>query len=191
MTLLRVVPRLFSAFDVIVLDVLLPDGSGVELCRALRDRGVTTPILLCTARDAVGDRVSGLDAGADDYLVKPFALPEFLARLRALARRSVTFQPEVAEVGDLRVDLRTRDVSRNGQEVLLSSREWDLLEFFLRNRDTVLDRARISSYVWDDNHDPASNALEVLVLRLRRKIDEGFSTPLIHTHRGAGYRLGL
>jgi DNA-binding response OmpR family regulator len=182
---------MLSSFDILVLDVLLPDGSGVELCRTLRDRGLTTPILICTARDAVEDRVRGLDAGADDYLLKPFAFPELLARLRALSRRSAAFQPETAEVADLRVDLRSRSVKRGGVEISLSSKEWDLLEFFLRNRDTVLDRASISSYVWDDNHDPASNALEVLVRRLRQKIDEGYSQPLIHTHRGAGYRFGL
>lgn len=182
---------LFSGYDVLILDVLLPDGSGVELCRSLRDREVGTPILICTARDAVEDRVRGLDAGADDYLVKPFAFPELLARLRALARRSATFQPETLEVADLRVDLRSRAVRRGGRTISLSSREWDLLEFFLRNRDTVLNRASISSYVWDDNHDPASNALEVLVRRLRQKIDDGFSPPLIHTHRGAGYRFGV
>lgn len=181
---------LYSGYDVLVLDVLLPDGSGLDLCRALRRRGVTTPILLCTARDAVDDRVRGLDAGADDYLVKPFAFQELLARLRALGRRSASFQPEVVEVADLRVDLRTRIVRRGGGEIVLSSREWDLLEFFLRNRDSVLSRAKISGYVWDDNHDPASNALEVLIRRLRRKIDEGFELPLIHTHRGAGYRFG-
>ena len=181
---------LYSGYDVLVLDVLLPDGSGVDLCRSIRDRGLTTPILLCTARDAVEDRVRGLDAGADDYLVKPFAFTELLARIRALGRRSAAFQPEVVEVADLWVDLRTRSVRRGGDQITLSSREWDLLEFFLRNRDAVLSRAQISGYVWDDNHDPASNALEVLVRRLRRKIDEGFGQPLIHTHRGAGYRFG-
>ncbi|MCJ7627732.1 MAG: response regulator transcription factor [Longimicrobiales bacterium] len=181
---------LLSAFDVLVVDVLLPDGNGVDLCRILRDRGVTTPILLCTARDAVEDRVRGLDAGADDYLVKPFAFQELLARLRALTRRSATFQPETMEMGGLWVDLRSRLVQRDGRDISLSGREWDLLEFFLRNRGAVLDRASISAYVWDDNHDPASNALEVLVRRLRMKIDEGFSHPLIHTHRGAGYRFG-
>jgi len=182
---------LFSSFDVLVLDILLPDGSGVDLCRLLRDRGLTTPILICTARDAVADRVRGLDAGADDYLVKPFAFQEFLARLRALARRSASLQPETAQVGDLQVDLRSRTVRRGDREITLSSREWDLLELFLRNLDAVLDRGTISAYVWDDNHDPASNALEVLVRRLRSKIDDGFSQPLIHTHRGAGYRFGL
>lgn len=181
---------LLSAFDVLVLDVLLPDGNGVELCGALRDLEVTTPILLCTARDAVEDRVHGLDAGADDYLVKPFAFPELLARLRALTRRSSAFQPETMEVGDLWIDLRSRVVRRKGRDISLSGREWDLLEFFLRNRGAVLDRASISAYVWDDNHDPASNALEVLVRRLRGKIDEGYTLPLIHTHRGAGYRFG-
>jgi two-component system copper resistance phosphate regulon response regulator CusR len=180
-----------SSFDVLVLDVLLPDGSGIDLCRTLRERGITTPILICTARDAVEDRVRGLDAGADDYLAKPFAFPELLARLRALARRSAAFQPETVEVDDLRVDMRSRVVRRGGKEVTLSSREWDLLEIFLRNLETVLDRASISAYVWDDNHDPASNALEVLVRRLRVKIDEGHERPLIHTHRGAGYRFGL
>lgn len=181
---------LFSGYDVLVLDVLLPDGSGVDLCRAVRAEGVSTPILICTARDAVEDRVRGLDSGADDYLVKPFSFPELLARLRALSRRSASYRPEVAEVEDLHVDLRARTVRRGGEDISLSSKEWELLEFFLRNQGAVLDRAAITAYVWDDNHDPASNALEVLVRRLRQKIDDGFSRPLIHTHRGAGYRFG-
>jgi two-component system OmpR family response regulator len=180
-----------TPYDAVVLDVMLPGIDGFETCRRLRDERVWTPVLMLTARGEVEDRVAGLDGGADDYLVKPFAFPELLARLRALSRRSTAFQPETAEVADLRVNLRSRAVHRSGVEISLSSREWDLLEFFLRNQDTVLDRASISSYVWDDNHDPASNALEVLVRRLRRKLDEGFSPPLIHTHRGAGYRFGV
>jgi two-component system copper resistance phosphate regulon response regulator CusR len=180
-----------TSHDVIVLDVMLPGGSGFELCEGLRKEGVTTPVLMLTALAGVDDRVRGLEGGADDYLTKPFAFRELFARLRALARRSSAVADDMFELADLRVDLRRRRVERGGQNIRLSAKEFDLLEFFVRNSDAVVDRASISSYVWDENHDPFSNVLEVLIGRLRRKMDDSFEPKLIHTLRGAGYRFGL
>jgi two-component system copper resistance phosphate regulon response regulator CusR len=179
-----------GAFDIIILDVMLPGGSGFELCRALRKRGVGTPVLMLTARDTVDDRVQGLDAGADDYLTKPFAFRELVARLHALARRRPTPLPEIATIADLEVDLRGHRVRRAGREIELTAKEFALLEFLVRHAAQVVDRAAITAHVWDENHDPFTNVLEVLVRRLRRKIDDGFDVKLIHTLRGAGYRLG-
>ena len=182
---------LFAAHDVIVLDVMLPGGSGFDLCALLRKRGITTPVLMLTARDAVPDRVRGLEAGADDYLTKPFAFTEFVARVRALARRTPGFTAEFIRVADLEADLVSRRVSRAGRAIMLTAKEFALLEFFLRHQDAVVDRAAITARVWDENHDPFANALEALVRRLRAKIDDGFEPKLIHTLRGAGYRFGL
>jgi DNA-binding response OmpR family regulator len=179
-----------GAFDVIVLDVMLPGGNGFDLCRALRERSVGTPVLMLTARDTVDDRVRGLDSGADDYLTKPFAFRELVARLHALARRPPTPLPEVATIADLEVDLRAHHVRRAGRDIELTAKEFALLEFFLRHAGQVVDRAAITAHVWDENHDPFTNVLEVLVRRLRRKIDDGYDVKLIHTLRGAGYRLG-
>jgi two-component system copper resistance phosphate regulon response regulator CusR len=181
---------ILGTFDIIILDVMLPGGSGFDLCRTIRKRGVGTPVLMLTARDTVDDRVQGLDAGADDYLTKPFAFRELVARLRALARRRPTPLPEVATIADLEVDLRAHRVRRGGREIELTAKEFALLEFFARHVGQVVDRAAITAHVWDENHDPFTNVLEVLVRRLRRKIDDGFDVKLIHTLRGAGYRLG-
>lgn len=180
-----------SPYDVIILDVMLPGGSGFDLCRSLRERGVGSPVLMLTARDAVDDRVRGLDAGADDYLTKPFAFRELVARLRALARRRPTPLPETVSIADLEVDLRSHRVRRGGRTIDLTAKEFALLEFLVRHQDQVVDRATITAHVWDENHDPFTNVLEVLVRRLRLKIDEGFPVRLIHTLRGAGYRLGV
>jgi len=180
----------FGAHDVIVLDVMLPEGDGFSLCRALRDKGIATPILMLTARDAVDDRVQGLDAGADDYLTKPFAFRELLARVRALARRKPALEPATHRVADLEVDLAARKVRRGGKDIALTAKEFALLEVFVRHPGQVVDRAAITAHVWDENHDPFTNVLEVLVRRLRRKIDEPFEPKLIHTLRGAGYRFG-
>jgi len=177
-------------YDVIVLDVRLPGGSGFELCRELRRGGVTTPVLMLTALDAVDDRVRGLEAGADDYLTKPFALRELVARLQALARRRPALTPVLHRIADLEVDLTARQVRRGGRPLRLSAKEFALLELFVSHPGRVLDRATITAHVWDDNHDPFANVLEVLVRRLRRKIDDGFDPKLITTLRGSGYRFG-
>jgi two-component system copper resistance phosphate regulon response regulator CusR len=181
---------MLGAFDVIVLDVMLPGGNGFDLCRALRERNVGTPVLMLTARDTVDDRVRGLDSGADDYLTKPFAFRELVARLHALTRRPPTPLPEVTTIADLEVDLRAHRVRRAGRDIELTAKEFALLEFFMRHAGQVVDRAAITAHVWDENHDPFTNVLEVLVRRLRRKIDDGYDVKLIHTLRGAGYRLG-
>lgn len=178
-------------YDVMILDVMLPGGNGFALCAAVRARGIPTPILMLTARDEVDDRVHGLEAGADDYLTKPFAFRELLARVRALARRQPAFHPERYEVADLVVDLASHHAERGGRVISLTAREFALLEFFVRHAGVVVDRAAITAHVWDENHDPYTNVLEVLVRRLRRKIDDDFEPKLIHTVRGAGYRFGL
>ena len=176
--------------DVIILDVMLPGGSGFDLCRELRRREIATPILMLTARDTVDDRVARLDSGADDYLAKPFAFRELLARVRALARRPPTPLPQVVRIADLEVNLASHRVARGGRAIDLTAKEFALLECFVLHRGTVVDRAAITAHVWDENHDPFTNVLEVLVRRLRRKIDDGFEPKLIQTLRGAGYRFG-
>jgi DNA-binding response OmpR family regulator len=181
---------MLGRFDVVVLDVMLPGGTGFDLCRELRRRDFATPILMLTARDTVDDRVTGLDAGADDYLTKPFAFRELLARVRALARRRPALLPREIRVADLDVDLGARRVRRAGRPIELTAKEFALLEFFVLHADEVVDRAAITAHVWDENHDPFTNVLEVLVRRLRRKVDDGFEPKLIHTLRGAGYRFG-
>jgi two-component system copper resistance phosphate regulon response regulator CusR len=179
-----------GSFDVILLDIMLPGGSGTDLCREVRADGVATPILMLTARDTVDDRILGLEVGADDYLTKPFAFRELVARVGALARRPPTLVPETVRVADLEVDLRARRVRRGARAIELTAKEFALLEFFLLHRDQVVDRAAITAHVWDENHDPFTNVLEVLVRRLRAKIDDAFEPKLIHTLRGAGYRFG-
>ena len=179
-----------DALDVLILDVMLPGESGFALCKSLREAGVQTPILMLTARDAVDDRVTGLDAGADDYLTKPFALQELIARVRALSRRRPALSPRLVRIADLEVDLAAHRARRGDRVIELTAKEFALLECFALHPDVVLDRAAITAHVWDDNHDPFTNVLEVLVRRLRRKIDDGFEPKLIHTMRGAGYRLG-
>jgi two-component system copper resistance phosphate regulon response regulator CusR len=179
-----------GTFDVVVLDVMLPGGSGFELCRRIRGRGTTTPILMLTARDALDDKVTGLESGADDYLVKPFAFRELIARIEALGRRAPALMPERIGIADLEVELRSHTVTRGGRSIVLTAKEFSLLEFLVKRQGHVVDRAAITAYVWDDNHDPLSNALEVLVRRLRMKIDDDFEPKLIQTIRGAGYRFG-
>ncbi|HVX41473.1 MAG TPA: response regulator transcription factor, partial [Gemmatimonadaceae bacterium] len=152
-------------------------------------RDVDAPILMLTARDTVRDKVAGLDAGADDYLTKPFELDELLARIRALMRRGHAVLPEVLTVGDLTVDTRSQSATRAGRAIALTAREYAMLEYLARRAGEVVTRADITAHVWDEHHDPFSNALEVYVGRLRRKIDEGAARPLIHTRRGAGYML--
>ncbi len=179
-----------GSFDVIILDVRLPGGTGFDLCGELRRGGSTIPVLMLTALDGLDDRVRGLEVGADDYLTKPFAFRELLARLKALARRRLALSPSRHRIADLEVDLGTRQVRRRGRPITLSAKEFALLELFVLNQGLVLDRSTITAHVWDDNHDPFANLLEVLIGRLRRKIDDGFEPKLITTLRGAGYRFG-
>ena len=176
-------------YDAVVLDVMLPDLDGFEVCRRLRASGVWAPVLMLTARDSVDDRVAGLDSGADDYLVKPFAFAELLARLRALARRGDTGRPTVLTVGDLRLDPATRDVRRGSKPIALSAKEFALLETFMRRPGEVLSRLHLLEHAWDFAYDNRSNVIDVYVRRLRRKIDEPFRRESLETVRGAGYRL--
>jgi two-component system, OmpR family, response regulator len=176
-------------YDAVVLDLMLPGIDGVEVCRRLRHDGVWTPVLMLTARDAVEDRVAGLDAGADDYLPKPFSFAELLARLRALARRGATERPAVLEVGDLRLDPATRQVWRGKAEIRLSGKEFALLETFMRRPGQVLSRYQLLEHAWDYAYDNRSNVVDVYVRYLRAKIDRPFGRDSLETVRGAGYRL--
>lgn len=178
-----------NAYDAIVLDVGLPRHDGLEVSRALRARGARVPILMLTARDAVDDRVAGLDAGADDYLVKPFSVRELLARLRALLRRMPELLPATLTVGDLVLDTRTHTAARAGRALSLTAKEYAMLEYLARHAGRVVSRAELTEHLWDENHDPFSNVIEVFINRLRKKVDGGAGAPLIHTRRGAGYML--
>jgi DNA-binding response OmpR family regulator len=178
-----------SEYDLAVIDVGLPDFDGFELCRRWRAAGGRTPLLLLTARGALGDRVAGLDAGADDYLTKPFAIEELLARLRALARRPVAPLAVTLTFADIELDTATLRARRGGQTLRLTTRELALLEYLLRHPGRVVSRSQILENVWDDNFDPVANAVDVLVGRLRRKIDTPGREPLMHTIRGRGYIL--
>jgi two-component system OmpR family response regulator len=178
-----------TAYSAIVLDFMLPGIDGLETCRRLRAEQVWTPVLMLTARDAVPDRVAGLNSGADDYLVKPFSFDELLARVRALARRQVGPRPTVLSVGDLRLDTTTHGVWRGSQEIPLSNREVAILEAFMRRPGQVLSRFDLLEFVWDGDFDHRSNVVDVAVRRLREKIDRPFGVESIETVRGAGYRL--
>jgi two-component system OmpR family response regulator len=178
-----------AEYDAIVLDVMLPGLSGFETCRVLRDRGVWTPVLMLTARDAVRDRVAGLDSGADDYLVKPFALAELHARLRSLARRGAPERPAVLAVGDLRLDPARREVRRGTTEIALSAKEFALLETLMRRRGEVLSRLQLIEHAWDIAYESRSNVIDVYIRRLREKVDRPFGRESIETVHGAGYRL--
>ncbi|MFL5821559.1 MAG: response regulator transcription factor [Solirubrobacteraceae bacterium] len=178
-----------TELDAMVLDVLLPDIDGFETCRRLRADGVWVPIIMLTARDAVADRVRGLDAGADDYLTKPFSLAELLARLRALFRRGPLDRPTVLEVGTLRLDPATRQVWRGDHEIALSAREFALLETFMRRPGQALSRLQLLEAAWDYAYEHRSNVIEVYVRYLREKIDRPFGVSALETVRGFGYRL--
>jgi two-component system, OmpR family, response regulator len=175
-------------YDAIVLDVMLPGLNGFETCRRLRSDGVWAPVLMLTARDSVEDRVAGLDTGADDYLVKPFAFAELLARLRALARRGELERPSVLEVGDLRLDPAARTVVRDSTEIVLSAKEFALLETFMRRPGEVLSRLQLLEHAWDFAYEARSNVVDVYVRRLRLKIDAPFGRRSLETVRGGGYR---
>jgi two-component system OmpR family response regulator len=176
-------------YDAIVLDVMLPDVDGFETCKRLRARGLWLPVLMLTARDAIEDRVRGLDGGADDYLTKPFSLAELLARLRALVRRGPVERPAVLEVGDLRLDPATREVTRGNRQIELSAREFGLLETFMRRPGQVLTQPQLLEAAWDLGYEQRSNVVEVYVRYLREKIDRPFGVESLETVRGAGYRL--
>jgi two-component system OmpR family response regulator len=174
-------------YDAIVLDVMLPGRDGFSICRELRARDRWAPVLMLTARDAVEDRIRGLDAGADDYLVKPFAFGELLARLRALIRRGASERPAIITVGDVALDPAAHTVTRDGSPVDLSVREFSLLEFLMRHAGEVVSRTRILEQVWDVNYDSFSNVVDVYVGYVRRKLEQPFDRPFIRTVRGVGY----
>jgi two-component system copper resistance phosphate regulon response regulator CusR len=177
-----------NEYDLIILDVMLPLKDGFQICKEVRAQGVTQPVLMLTARDAIEDRVTGLDCGADDYLGKPFDFKETLARIRALLRRRTKeLRPEVLQVADMIIDRSRHAVSRAGRNINLTAKEYSLLEFFVSRADVLVGRSEIAEHVWDENFDPFSNVIDVYVKRLRKKIDAGFSRPLIHTRRGEGY----
>jgi DNA-binding response OmpR family regulator len=176
-------------YDAIILDIMLPKKDGLDVCRSLRRRRYKTPILLLTARDAIEDRVVGLDSGADDYLVKPFAIEELRARLRALLRREAADKSNVLSVADLTLDPATHHVERAGRPIELTAKEFALLEYFMRNADRVITREMAESHIWSYDFQATSNVVDVYIRRLRRKIDEPYPVKLLETVRGVGYRL--
>lgn len=178
-------------YDVIILDILLPGKDGIAVCRSLRQRRLTTPILMLTARDAVGDRVRGLDSGADDYLVKPFSLEELFARVRALLRRNAPNKESILQIGDLVMNPATREVERAGFPIKLNAKEFALLEYFMRHPRQVLTRTMIENHVWNYEVSNTSNVVDVYILRLRRKIDGPFPDKLLETIHNVGYRLQM
>ncbi|CBK76982.1 Response regulators consisting of a CheY-like receiver domain and a winged-helix DNA-binding domain [[Clostridium] cf. saccharolyticum K10] len=176
-------------YDVVILDIMMPGIDGLTVLRTLRSRGNTVPVMLLTARDAVADRVGGLDAGADDYLTKPFEFAELTARIRALLRRNSDNKTDTASVADLTVEFSTRKVTRGGVEISLSSREFALLESLIRHKGAILSRTQLENQVWDFGFEGGSNIVDVYIRYLRKKIDDPFEKKLIHTVRGAGYTL--
>ena len=179
-----------NEYDVIVLDWLLPAKDGIAVCHSLRMRDLSTPILMLTARDSLADRVKGLSTGADDYLTKPFAFAELLARIRALLRRSRSAQPAVLRIGDLTLDPGSRRVTRAGVSITLTSKEFAILEVLMRSAGDIVSRTRLVERVWDEASEVLDNLVDVHLSHLRKKIDSGERAPLIHTIRGFGYRLG-
>ena len=178
-----------NEYDLVILDVMLPIKDGHQVCRELRAAGFRAPILMLTARDAVDDRVAGLDSGADDYLAKPFDFKELLARLRALSRRSDRLHPQVVKIADLTLNTANHVATRAGRPVSLTAKEYGLLEFLVMNEGRVVGREQIAQHVWDESFDPLSNVIDVYIKRLRTKLDTGVARKLIHTRRGEGYIL--
>ena len=176
-------------YDLIILDIMLPDISGWDVCRELRQDKITTPIMMLTALDTVENKIRGLDEGADDYLTKPFDLGELLARARSLMRRQSSQKTSIIEIADILMDTSERTVKRAGKDIKLSAKEFALLEYFVMNKNKVLTREMISEHVWDMNFDPQSNVIDSFVRFLRQKIDKDFEIQLIHTIRGVGYKL--
>lgn len=178
-------------FDLILLDLMLPDRDGIDVCRNLRRRKVATPVIMLTALSATEEKIDGLDAGADDYITKPFEFDELLARVRAILRRGEATESRTLKHGDLELDLYTRQATRGEQSHELANKEFALLEYLMRNPQRVLSRIQIGERVWDINFEPTSNVVDVYISSLRRKIDRGFDKQLIHTVKGAGYRFGV
>jgi two-component system copper resistance phosphate regulon response regulator CusR len=176
-------------YDAVILDIMIPAPDGLTVCKEMRKAGQRVPVLMLTARDTVEDRIQGLDGGADDYLTKPFEFRELLARLRALLRRPSGLLPDQLVIADLVIDTRGQHVSRQGKQIILTAKEYALLEFMARNAGRVVGRAEIAEHVWDEEFDPFSNLIEVYINRLRRKIDMPPAKPLLHTRRGSGYIL--
>ncbi len=182
---------LANVYDVIVLDLMLPDRDGMDICRSLRERKVRSPILILSAISSTTDKVAGLDAGADDYLAKPFEFEELISRVRALLRRGQASESAVLRVADVELDLVKRVATRGGTVVSLTNKEFALLEFLMRKADHVLTRTQIGEHVWDMNFDSYSNVIDVYISTLRRKLDKGFDQPLIHTMIGVGYMFSV
>jgi DNA-binding response OmpR family regulator len=180
-----------TPFDIVILDIMLPKKDGLAVCRDLRAKAVSTPILMLTAKDSVEDKVTGLDTGADDYLVKPFAFSELLARIRALLRREVLPKTQKVQVGDLSLDPQSREVWRDGSRLELTAKEYSILEYFMRRPNAVVTRTMLGESVWDYEFDGLSNVIDVYVRRIRQKIDRDGQASLIQTVRGAGYRLRM
>ena len=178
-----------TEYDAAVLDVMMPKIDGFTLVKNIRAKGINVPILFLTARDSIEDRVTGLDIGADDYLIKPFSFDELLARVRVLVRKNSSHSTSLITVGDLTVDLASRRVSRGGKEINLSAKEFELLRYLSVNKGIVLSREKIENHIWNYDYEGGTNVVDVYIRYLRRKIDEGFETKLIHTVRGAGYVL--
>jgi heavy metal response regulator len=180
-----------ASYDLIILDVMLPGMDGLAFCETLRGHGIVLPILMLTARDTIEDRVAGLDSGADDYLVKPFAFAELLARIRALLRRESAFLGTVLQIADLSLDTRSHEVYRNGQPIPLTTKEYRLLELLMRHPNQTITRDAIAEHIWNYEFDNISNLIDVHIHALRRKMDDPYPTKLLHTIRGVGYRLGM
>ena len=179
----------YTDYDGVILDIMMPKADGFAVLRALRERGKTTPVLFLTARDAIANRVRGLDSGANDYLVKPFAFDELLARIRAMTRLSFGASESVLTVGDLTLNLATQEVRRGGQPITLSAKEYALLEYLMHNQGIVLSREKIENHIWNLDYEGGTNVVDVYISYLRKKIDEGRKEKLIHTVRGRGYVL--
>ncbi len=175
--------------DIIILDIMLPVVDGMTILKKIRKAGIKTPVLMLTAKDTVMDKVSGLDSGADDYLTKPFSFEELLARIRALLRRDYGVRTSIVEIGDLVIDMATHEVKREGKDILLSPKEYALLEYMAINKNKALSRTSLTEHLYDHDFDLDSNVIDVFINRLRNKIDRGFDKKLIHTVRGAGYIL--
>lgn len=176
-------------FDVILMDIMMPKISGIEVLKTIRGKNNNTPVLLLTAKDSISDRVAGLDAGAQDYLIKPFAFEELLARIRNITRKTAGFSTNVFSIADLTLDINTHTVTRSNREITLSAKEFDILEYMMRNKEIVLSREKIENHVWNYNYCGGTNVVDVYIRYLRKKIDEDFDVKLIHTIRGAGYVL--